>query len=59
VNEKFSNPGEALFLNRYYTEVDDAKSLLLFGAEYSYKLLIVGDEDLQIVPFAVNRQALI
>jgi hypothetical protein len=32
---------------------------LLFGGEFSQKLLISGDDDLQIVPYAVNRQALI
>ena len=58
-NETFVSPYDALKLNRYYTEVDDAKLLFRFGGDYNPKLIIAGDNDLQIHPYAINRQVLL
>jgi hypothetical protein len=39
--------------------VDDAKLLFRFGGDYNPKLIIAGDNDLQIHPYAINRQVLL
>jgi hypothetical protein len=52
-------PAEALRLNRYYNDVEDAKLLFRFGGDYNPKLVISGDNDLLLVPYAINRQVLL
>jgi hypothetical protein len=46
-------------LNRYYTEIDDAKLIFRFGNWENPKLLIAGDNDLLLTAFAINRKILV
>jgi hypothetical protein len=48
-----------LKLNRYYNDIDDARLVLRFGGFYNPKMLIVGDEEIMMAPYAINRQALL
>lgn len=59
LNETFEKPEEALKLNRYYNTIDDARLMFRFGGDYNPKLIIAGDNDLIMVPYAINRQAVI
>lgn len=58
-NQSFSKVDEALKLNRYYTEIDDAKLIFRFGNWENPKLLIAGDNDLLLTAFAINRKILV
>ncbi len=50
---------DALKLNRYYNEIDDAKLIFRFGEWDNPKLLISGDNDLALTAYGINRQVLI
>lgn len=50
---------DALKLNRYYTQVDDARLLFKFGSKKNPKLMISGDNDLFVTAYAVNREILL
>ena len=58
-NESFSLASEALKLNRYYNQIDDAKLLYKFGGNFNPKLLISGDDDMLLTAYGINRQILI
>jgi len=59
LNQSFTDPTQALKLNRYYNSIDDARLLFRFGEAYNPKLIISGDVDLLVVPYAVNREVLL
>jgi len=48
-----------LILNRYYTDIQDAKLILSFGIDEDLKLLINGDNNLQLSSYGVNRKVLL
>lgn len=58
-NESFVKAKDALKLNRYYTQVDDARFLFRFGSWESPKLLISGDEDFILTAYGINREVLL
>jgi len=54
-NESFVKANEALKLNRYYTQVDDARFLFKFGSWENPKLLISGDNEFILTAYGINR----
>lgn len=58
-NQTFSEPKEVLRLNRYYTQIDDANLVTMFGDWSNPKLFISGDEQIMIASYGVNRQVLL
>jgi hypothetical protein len=58
-DQYFVLAADALRLNRYYTQIDDARLIFRFGIWENPKLLISGDNDLFITAYGINRQVLI
>lgn len=58
-NESFVKASEALKLNRYYTQIDDARLLFRFGSWDNPKLLISGDEEFILTAYGINREVLL
>ena len=58
-NSSFVKVSDALRLNRYYTELDDARYVFRFGQWNNPRLVIAGDDDLLMTPYAINRQVII
>lgn len=58
-NESFVKANEALKLNRYYTQIDDARLLFRFGSWENPKLLISGDEEFVLTAYGINREVLL
>ena len=59
INTSFVKVSEALRLNRYYTDLNDARYVFKFGKWNNPKLIITGDDDVMITPYATNRQVII
>ena len=59
INTSFVKVNEALRLNRYYTDLNDARYVFKFGKWNNPKLIITGDDDVMITPYATNRQVII
>lgn len=58
-NDSFVFSKDALRLNRYYTQIDDARLLFKFGGAENPKLFISGDQDLYLTAYGINRKVLI
>jgi hypothetical protein len=58
-NEAFVLSKDALKLNRYYTEINDANLIFKFGTWENPKLMISGDQDLLLTAYGINRQVLL
>lgn len=58
-NQEFVLVKDALRLNRYYTQIDDARMTFMFGEEGNPKLFIGGENDLLLTAYAINRQVLL
>ena len=59
LDENFVLSKDALKLNRYYTQLDDARLAFRFGEWDNPKLLVAGDNDLMLTAYGVNRQVLL
>ena len=59
INSNWKKADEVLYLNRYFTQIDDASQLFVFGESNNPKILIIGSEEILLHPYAVNRQVLL
>lgn len=50
---------DALYLNRYYTQIDDVRLIFKFGEDSNPKLFISGEYDVLLTAYGINRQVLI